>query len=176
MYSTIVWILCLCTSIACALNAEVIESRAVYEGEINAGIDAVWTAFTTKDGLESWMAPLVEVEFTVGGTIRSNYDPEGAIGDVGTIENTILSYDPKRMISLKATGFPEGFPFKDAARSTWTVFYFDAISPEKTQVTVVGLGYTDAEQSRKMKEFFSVANKQSLDSLNKSLSEREDQP
>ena len=176
MYSTIIGLLCLCTLGVTVLNTAADKSREVIEVEIDAGIDAVWASFTTKDGLESWMAPLVEVEFTVGGAIRSNYDAEGAIGDAGTIENTILSYDPKRMISLKATGFPEGFPFKDAARRTWTVFYFDAISSEKTQVTVVGLGYTDDEQSRKMKEFFSVANKQSLDSLNKTLSEREDEP
>ena len=33
--------------------------------------------------------------------MRANYNPDGRIGDVGTIENAILSFDPPRMISIK---------------------------------------------------------------------------
>lgn len=38
------------------------ESRAVLEYEIDAGNDAVWEAFTTTKGLQSWVTPLAEID------------------------------------------------------------------------------------------------------------------
>lgn len=149
------------------------ESRAILEYEIDAGIDAVWDAFTTTKGLQSWVAPLAEIDFRVGGLWRANYNAEGVLGDPTTIENTILSYDPKRMISLKATIFPAGFPFVGVARDTWSVFYFSPVSTSRTRITVVGLGYTENVQSQKMRSFFAGANLFSLNELSKALRKRE---
>ncbi|XZE52556.1 SRPBCC family protein [Planctomycetaceae bacterium SH139] len=143
-----------------------------YEHEIEAGVADVWNAFTTNKGLMSWMAPIAEIELRIGGKMTSNYNKDGELGDATTIENTILSYEPERMLSLQATRFPAGFPFEEAAKGTWSVFYFTPISPTRTRVRVVGLGYRDDEQSRKMKSFFAGANKQSLDGLNKALVEK----
>lgn len=147
------------------------DSREVFEYEIDADIDDVWRAFTTTEGLQSWVAQLAEIDFRVGGKWRANYNPEGELGDPTTIENTILSFDPKRMISLKATTFPEGFPFVEASKEAWTVFYFSPISTSQTRITVVGLGYTESEQSQKMRSFFAEANAYSLNELNKALQE-----
>ncbi len=151
------------------------ESREVFEIEIDAGIDDVWEAFTTTAGIKSWVAPLAEIDFKIGGKWRANYNAEGELGDSTTIENTILAYDPKRMISLKATTFPEGFAFVEAAQETWTVFYFSPASSSRTKITVVGLGYTDSEQSQKMRLFFADANEYSLRQLEKSLIENNSQ-
>ena len=147
--------------------------RAVYEIELEASVDRVWAAFSTSEGLQSWMAPLAEIDLAVGGTIRANYNAEGAIGDSTTIVNTILAFDPGRMLSLKATGFPEGFPYVEAARTTWSVFYFTGVAPLRTRITVVGLGYTDDEQSQEMRSFFATANEHSLKGLAVALA-RED--
>lgn len=141
------------------------ETREVFEVEIEASVDDIWNAFTTTEGLKSWVAPLADIDFKVGGKWRANYNKDGELGDATTIENTILCYDPKRMISLKATGFPEGFEFEDAAKETWSIFYFTPVSDSVTKITVVGLGYNDSEQSKKMRAFFKVANKYSMDQL-----------
>lgn len=156
--------------IVCAV-ATADDDRVVYEAEIDADIESVWTAFTTNEGLRAWMAPLVEIELAVGGKMKANYDADGRIGDAATIEHTILSFDPKRMLSLKTTGLPERFPFKEAARSTWSVFYFSELPSSRTKITVVGLGYTDDEASQRMRSFFGTANKLSLDKLNEALKE-----
>ena len=153
------------------LPATADEPREVFEIEIDAGIDAVWEAFTTTAGIQSWVAPLAEIDFKVGGKWRANYNPDGELGDSTTIENTILAYDPMRMISLKATTFPEGFAFVEAAKETWSVFYFSPVSTLRTKITVVGLGYTDSEQSQKMRLFFDEANEYSLKELEKALQE-----
>ena len=165
---TTVLLIAVFASSVCAI-ATADEQRVVYETEIDADIDDVWSAFTTNNGLRTWMAPLVEIELAVGGKMKANYNPKGKIGDPTTIENTILSFDPKRMLSLKATKFPKGFPFEDAAKTAWSVFYFSKLPSSRTKITVVGLGYTNDQQSQKMRSFFASANKHSLDKLNKIL-------
>ena len=151
------------------------EPRDVFAIEIDSGIDEVWVAFTTTAGIQSWVAPLAEIDFKVGGKWRANYNSEGELGDSTTIENTILAYDPMRMIALKATTFPEGFAFVEAAKETWTVFYFSSVSKLRTKITVVGLGYTDSAESQKMLSFFDEANEYSLKELEKALRENNPQ-
>ena len=162
-------ILCfIATLVFCSVSVAQ-EPREVFEVEINAGVDDIWNAFTTAEGLKSWVAPLADIDFKVGGKWRANYNKDGKLGDATTIENTILCYDPKRMLSLKATGFPEGFEFEDAAKETWSIFYFIPVSETKTKITIVGLGYNDTEQSKKMRSFFKTANKYSMDQLSASV-------
>ena len=150
------------------------EPREVFTVEIDGSVDEIWRAFTTTKGLQSWVAPLADIDFRVGGKWRANYNKDGKLGDASTIENTILAYDPKRMISLKATGFPEGFEFKEAAKNNWSVFYFEPITDTKTKVTVVGLGYNDTEQSQKMRAFFEAGNKYSMDQLSAAIKKLHD--
>lgn len=161
-------IACLTLAASC-LSAAADEPREVYEIEISATVEEVWNAFTTPEGVRSWVAPLADVDFKVGGLWRANYNPDGELGDPTTIENTILAYDPLRMISLKTVTFPDGFPFVEAARRTWTIFYFLPVSTSRTRITVVGLGYTDSEQSQKMRAFFEEANAYSLEQLRQAL-------
>jgi hypothetical protein len=56
----------------------------------------------------------VEVDLAVAGTMETNCNPDGENVDATTIEDTILAYDPCRMLALKATRYPEGFPFAKA--------------------------------------------------------------
>ncbi|NNJ26081.1 sialate O-acetylesterase [Alienimonas chondri] len=146
-----------------------LNDREVLEAEVNASVEDVWAAFTTTDGLKSWVAPLADIDLRVGGKWRANYNEDGELGDATTIENTILSYDPERMLSLKATGFPEGFPFADAAEKSWSVLYFTPVTESKTKITVVGLGYDDTEQSRKMRAYFRPANQHLMTQLKATL-------
>lgn len=158
--------------VAVSLNAE--ESRVVDEYVIDASIDVVWKAFSTNEGLKSWAAPLADIDLRIGGKWRANYNSDGVLGDETTIENTILCYDPKRMLSLKATKFPKDFQFAEAAKETWSIFYFETLSDAKTKITIVGLGYTDTEQSLKMRSFFKPANKYSMDQLKAAVEKKSD--
>jgi uncharacterized protein YndB with AHSA1/START domain len=81
----------------------------------------VWDAFTTKQGQESWNVAHAEIELKVGGKMRTHYDPKGRIGDPDTIENTILCFEPKRMLAIQVINPPEKFPYKSAIKNMWTV-------------------------------------------------------
>src|SRR5216683_3316100 len=68
---------------------------------VDATPEQLWEAFTTKAGWESWAVPLAEVDFRMGGTIRTNYSKEAGIGGKGTITHHILSYEPDRMLTMR---------------------------------------------------------------------------
>jgi uncharacterized protein YndB with AHSA1/START domain len=132
--------------------------RLVTEGVINAPVADVWAAFTTKAGLESWMVAHTDIELKVGGRWRTHYDPKGMLGDAGGIEHTILALDPKRMIAFRTVKPPEKFPFKKALEAMWTVVYFEDAGQGRTRITTACLGFTDDEDSQKMRKFFEAGN------------------
>jgi uncharacterized protein YndB with AHSA1/START domain len=134
------------------------DNRLVHEGVVAGRVSDVWAAFTTEEGQESWMVAHSELELKVGGLMRTHYDPKGAIVDPKTIENTIISYDPERMLSIRVTKAPEGFPFPNAVKSMWTVIYFEPVDPQVTRVRIVSLGFGSDEGSRKMRAFFDRGN------------------
>lgn len=125
----------------------------------------VWDAFTTEKGMTSWMVAQAKLDWCVGGKWQTKYSKEGHIGDENTIENIILSYEPQRMFSIKIGKPPANFPFTEAAKNTWTVIYFDDAPNGHTKVRVVGLGYGDDDESKRMREFFDRGNKWTLQRL-----------
>ena len=137
----------------------------VTEAVINAPVEAVWSAFTTREGLESWMVAKTDFELKTGGLWRTSYSKASTLDDDAAIHHMILAYDPGRMFSFRTVKFPKGFPFPNAIAKTWTVVYFEQVGDRQTKVTTRMLGYTDEEESQKMRTFFESGNRQTMDSL-----------
>lgn len=137
----------------------------VTEGVIDATVGAVWRAWTTSEGLRSWLAPHAEIDLRIDGVMRSNYDPKSSLGGSGTIENKILAFEPQRMLSIKVTKAPEKFPFKSIVHEMWTVLYFQSTSDGKTLLRIVGMGFGTDEESQKMKDYFTRGNAFTLSQL-----------
>jgi uncharacterized protein YndB with AHSA1/START domain len=146
-------------------RAETEKNQIVTEGLIEAPSDAVWAAFTTKEGQESWNVAHAEIELKIGGKMRTHYDPKGQIGDPNTIENTILCFEPKRMLAIQVTRPPEKLALKNAIMKMWTVIHFEEVGPASTKLRVVGIGYGDDEESKKLREFFKQGNAYTLKKL-----------
>lgn len=165
------WLLILVLCCAGLVAAQ--DTRAIVsESEIDAPVEEVWKAFTTKEGIESWMVPVAEIDLRIGGAMRTNYNPQGKIGDASTITNTIISYDPLRMLSIKATGAPASFPFKKALENMWTVIYFEPIATNRTRVRVISQGFGNDEESNAMREFFKKGNAYTVDKLKERFARR----
>lgn len=137
----------------------------VHEGIVEASLDQVWAAFTTGEGLRAWLAPHAEIDLRVGGLMQTNYSAQGRLGDPQTIENTILSFEPRRMISIKVSKAPDTFPFPNAIRQMWSVIYFEAVAPGRTTVREVSLGFGADQESQKMRAFFDQGNATTLSQL-----------
>jgi uncharacterized protein YndB with AHSA1/START domain len=71
------------------------------EGVVAAPIDEVWKIFATSEGYTVLGPALAAVDLRIGGTIRSRYGSDGTLGDAETIENTILAYEPPRMMATR---------------------------------------------------------------------------
>ena len=137
----------------------------VSEVMINAPVGRVWDAFTTKAGMESWMVAHGDIELRVGGRMRTSYRKDADLDGETAIHQTILSIDPERMLSYRTVKSPAGFPFAATIGHTWTEIYFEPLDADRTKVTVKMLGYSSDAESQKMRAFFEVGNRATLEAL-----------
>jgi len=133
---------------------------------VNVPLDSVWNAYTTKKGWENWATPIAEIDFKINGTIKSNYNKEGTIGDESTITLHIINYVPKRMLTIQAEltkNFPE-FMQQDA-KDLFNMILFEELSPSETQITSYGIGYKNNEKYMALMNFFIQGNEKSYINL-----------
>jgi uncharacterized protein YndB with AHSA1/START domain len=131
----------------------------VTEGVVNAPVAEVWKVFSTAEGFKKMGVAKCELDLRIGGLIRTHYNPQGVLGDEGTIQNEILAFEPERMIAFRIHQPPKNFPFAEATwKSTWSVVLLTDLGERRTHVRLAGLGYTDTEESRKMRQFFESGN------------------
>src|SRR5262245_18146715 len=72
------------------------QKALVFEVTIPAPADAVWQAFTTKDGLQTWLWRDCRVDLRPGGDWIVQYTPTATGG------GTIVSFQPGREIVMRA--------------------------------------------------------------------------
>ena len=147
------------------VSAHAHELSFVNEGVVDAPVEEVWKVFATSEGYKVLGPALAEVDLRIGGTIRSRYRSDGTLGDAETIENTILAYEPPRMISLRIAKTPQSFPFKNAWKTTWTVITLVPVESDETLVRVASLGYGGDEESLAMRRFFEAGNQSVIDNV-----------
>lgn len=141
------------------------QDRIVSEARVAAPLAAVWGAWTTDEGLRSWLAPHASIDLRVGGSMRANYLSDGVLGDARTIENAVLSFDPERMLSIRVISAPDDFPFAREVESMWSVIYFEEAGNDETLVRVVSVGFGADEPSQRMRAFFQQGNAATLEQL-----------
>ena len=141
------------------------DQPLVTVASVDAPISEVWKAWTTTEGITSWMVPSGVVDLRIGGHLRTSYTKGSKLDGADVIENTIICYDPMRMLSIKTTKVPERFPFKTAMQNAWTVIYFEPVGEAKTKVLVRMNGYDATPESEQMKRFFKAGNQATLDAL-----------
>lgn len=141
------------------------DQPIVTTGIVPAPVKDVWNAWTTNEGIRTWMVTSGEVDFRIGGAYRTSYSKDSDLKGPDAIENTILAFDPMRMIAIKNTKSPANFPFKQAIAKTWTVIYFKDVDGQKTEVLVRMHGFDATADSVQMKAFFVQGNQSLIDAL-----------
>ena len=143
----------------------------ITEGTVKAPIDTVWRAWTTKEGIESWMVAKTEIELRIGALWRTSYNRDSNLDDDASIHQEILAFDPGRMLSFRTIKPPKGFPFPTAILKTWTVVYFEPVDSGQTKITSRMMGYTGDAESQTMRAFFERGNKATLDNFVRKVEE-----
>lgn len=145
------------------------EQSLTHEAVLDAPVDIVWEAFTTKKAMESWMVAHAEVDLKVGGAWKTHYSKEGKLGDEGSIEHAILAYDPKRMFAFRTVKVPKTFPFPNTMKNVWSVLYMEPVETNRTRLVLRMLGYGPDAESQQMRKFFDSGNAYTIDQLKKYL-------
>src|SRR5688572_13554813 len=145
---------------------------------IRSTVDKAWHAITTVEGLKAWSVRDAVIEMKTMGKYHSHY--AGKVGDVGTVTNTVLSFVPKRMISLKI-GFPDNFMVPDEkgqrvpvpevvkAGTIFAVEEFEDIGNGQIRVSVTLVGFQSGREWDLAYGFFEKGNPSQLVSLKKYL-------
>ncbi len=129
----------------------------VFEVTLPASLDDVWAAFTTSQGLSTWLTPDAVVELRKGGEWTAHF-PGGVTGG-----GTILDFTPKREIVMSAMA-PPSFPNVRAARTTatWT---FRSTGAKSTQLTLRQTGWKEGAEWDKAYEYLAGGNVELLATL-----------
>jgi uncharacterized protein YndB with AHSA1/START domain len=122
------------------------------ELSIPAPVHDVWQAFTTEQGLSSWLAPDVSVELKPGGDWLVKFP--GSTGG-----GTIVSFVPEKEIVINALA-PDSFPKVRAAR-TRAVFTFTA-EGNSTLVSLSQTGWQSGPEWDAAYEYLAAGNAQML--------------
>ncbi|HEU4724442.1 MAG TPA: SRPBCC domain-containing protein [Candidatus Eisenbacteria bacterium] len=116
------------------------EEALFREAVVEGPTDLVWRLLTTKKGMQAWLAPQADVDWRVGGLIRTHHDAAGRIGDAQTTVSRVLSLDAGRRFSVKLEHAPEGYPFAQFVEGTWYDVALDALPGGRTRIRFVGHG------------------------------------
>jgi len=138
------------------------EIVLIQEFTVNVSLDSVWNAYTTKKGWESAFVAIAEIDFKVGGSIKTSYSKNDKIGDSTTIVNHIVNYVPKKILTLQpeiSANFPEFM--KKESQGFYNVIYFKEISKNETRVESYGIGYKNTPKYLSLMKFFIKGNEHS---------------
>lgn len=161
-------------TIVMVLSAKAFVDRTLsHEATVAAPVAEVWKAYTTSDGFASWAVAKAEIDLRVGGDMRAHYNPNGVLGDDGTIVNRIMAFDPERMLAIQNVKAPKAFKNVELFQQTWTVLYFEPLAPDRTKVRCVGLGWGEGPEWDVIYNFFKAGNAQELAALQKNFAPKD---
>jgi uncharacterized protein YndB with AHSA1/START domain len=139
-------------------NSVASEKSLVIQITIPAPRAAVWQAFTTSEGLSTWLTPGAVVDLRPGGEWTTHF-PGGKTGG-----GTILSFVPEQEIVLSAMA-PERFPSVRAER-TRASFQFESAG-DATIVRLTQTGWKTGPEWEKAYEYLTAGNAQLLATLHR---------
>jgi uncharacterized protein YndB with AHSA1/START domain len=133
------------------------DKALIFEVTLPATLDAVWAAFTTSEGLSTWLTPGAVVDLREGGEWTAHF-PGG-----GTGGGTILSFAPKKKLVMSAMA-PETFPHVRAERTTAT-WEFAAMDAGTTRLTLKQTGWKEGAEWDKAYDYLAAGNAQLFNTL-----------
>jgi uncharacterized protein YndB with AHSA1/START domain/uncharacterized protein YciI len=137
-----------------------------HEVVVRASAERLWEFWTTPEGWKQLGIAHVDIDVRLGGQIRTHYNPQGTLGDDGTITNTILAYEPGRMLAFRPTA-PRNAPppVQEICRTGWSVLRFEPLSAGTTRVSLSMMGFGEGELYDQAYAFFDKGNAYTLEKL-----------
>jgi len=125
------------------------------ETVVNAGVAQAWDAWTTNDGIKSFLAPDCNVELRIDGPYQIFFDPEAEPGLKGADDMIVLAFQPGKMLSFTWNA-PTLFPNVRTQRTHVVVRFFSE-GDERTRVTLWHDGWGEGEEWDHAFDYFTRA-------------------
>ncbi|HEY3626696.1 MAG TPA: SRPBCC domain-containing protein [Terracidiphilus sp.] len=132
--------------------------KLVIECEVPAAVSDVWRAFSTSEGLSTWLTPEAVVDLRPGGEWTARF-PGGSTGG-----GTIISFVPEKEIVVAALA-PDKFPHVRAER-TRAVFQFEPRG-KSTVVRLTQTGWKSGDEWTRAYEYLLAGNAQLMAMLHR---------
>ena len=113
-------------------------------------------AWTTAEGLRSFLAPASHVELRLGGPYEIYFMADAPEGGRGTAGCKVLSFLPGRMLSFTWNA-PPTFPAERAARTFVVLEFEDAEGGSKTSVKLTHSGFGKGGKWAEVRDYFDKA-------------------
>jgi uncharacterized protein YndB with AHSA1/START domain len=146
----------LAQSSTAAAPSNAAEKVLVIQVVVPAAVGEVWKAFTTSEGLSTWLTPNAVVDLREGGEWTAKF-PGGSTGG-----GTILSFVPEKELVISALA-PDKFPTVRATR-TRAKFSFEP-KGGSTVVRLTQTGWKEGDEWVRAYEYLTVGNAQLLATL-----------
>ncbi len=122
---------------------------------VNATLDQVWDAWTTRDGIVSFFAPDANIDARVGGAFQVYIDPLGAPGNKGADDMRFLALQPKKMISFDWNAPPHLAEARQ--QRTFVIVRFEPVGTTQTRVNLHHTGWGDGGEWDQAHDYFDKA-------------------
>jgi uncharacterized protein YndB with AHSA1/START domain len=137
-------LLALALMLGAAAPARAAERSIDKSIDVPAGLDPVWDAWTTREGVIAFFAPDARIEARVGGAFEIHFDPDAPAGQRGADEMRFLALQPRRMLSFDWNA-PPSLPEVRSQR-TVVVVRFEPLGERLTRVRLHHTGWGDGGQ------------------------------
>ncbi|HEY5799560.1 MAG TPA: SRPBCC domain-containing protein [Burkholderiaceae bacterium] len=122
---------------------------------VAAPLQAVWQAWTTKAGLESFFAPEAHIAPVPDGQLDLFFNPYGTPGTKGADGMRVLAVQDQRLLSFSWNAPPH---LPDARKQrTVVILRFTRVSDSSTRVALTQTGWGDGGQWDDAYAYFSKA-------------------
>jgi len=146
------------------------EERAITKSAVVAApADAVWKAWTTSEGIQSFFAPEAIIEARPMGKFEIHFNPYAAPGLKGADDMVVLAVQEGKMISFTWNAPPH---LAEARKQrTSVVVRMKPVNEKETEVTLFHSGWGDGGQWDETYKYFDAAWGRVLANLQKRFAE-----
>lgn len=151
-------------AIALSLTAHADERRIMKEALVAAPVEAVWKAWTTTEGIQSFFAPEAKIEARPEGAFHLHFNPYAPPGSKGADGMRVMAVQENKLLSFTWNA-PPHLPEARAQRTFVTV----RLQPQGsgTLVRIHHSGWGDGGQWDQAHDYFDKAWASVLESLQK---------
>ena len=155
----------LCLLLSAAASVCAAERSINKEILLDATLEQVWQAWTTREGIVSFFAPDANVEARAGGPFQIYIDPLAAPGMRGADDMHYMALQPMRMLSFDWNA-PPSLPEVRKQR-TFVVLRFEPVGEKQVRLSLTHTGWGEGGEWDKAYAYFDRAWGNVLNNLKK---------